>query len=346
MRTWRNGELVQDDDTSHLLFDLGRLVADLSQLLTLEPGDVILTGTPAGASVAVPGDVLEVEVDAPTAPGAPTSGRLRTTVVEGDVPFGDFGAAPSIDDEQRAEAWGSREAAGLAPGFELAPELRAALLSVSTATLSSQLRKRGYDDVAIEGVHGVVPGRRMVGRARTLRFVPYRPDLHAAHGGGFTTHKRAFDTLRAGEVLVMEARGELGTGTVGDILALRAQRLGAAGIVTDGGVRDTAAVAAIDIPTFAAGSHPAVLGRRHVPWDADITISCGGAAVQPGDVIVGDDDGVIVIPAALAVEVARDAVEQEREEAFIAEQVAAGASVEGLYPMNAEWRRRYGSWQS
>jgi 5-oxopent-3-ene-1,2,5-tricarboxylate decarboxylase/2-hydroxyhepta-2,4-diene-1,7-dioate isomerase len=118
VRTWVNGELAQQGTTDTLLFPFGQLIADLSQLLTLEPGDVILTGTPAGASVALPGDVLEVEVDAPTAPGAPSSGRLTTTVVEGTEPLRDFGARPRVDDAQRIDAWGSREAAGLGPDQE------------------------------------------------------------------------------------------------------------------------------------------------------------------------------------------------------------------------------------
>jgi 2-keto-4-pentenoate hydratase/2-oxohepta-3-ene-1,7-dioic acid hydratase in catechol pathway/regulator of RNase E activity RraA len=344
LRTWVNGELVQDDTTAALVFPFGRLVADLSQLITLEPGDVILTGTPAGASVVVPGDVVEVEVDAPDAPGAPTTGRLVTPIVEGTSALADFGAGPKVDDLQRTEAWGSRAAAGLPAEFELDDELRADLARVSTATLSSQLRKRGYDDVSIDGVHSNQAGARLIGRARTLRFVPFRPDLFAEHGGGFNAQKRAFDSLTPGDVLVIDARGEIGTGTVGDILALRAQTLGAAGIVTDGGIRDFATVAALAIPSFSAGPHPAVLGRRHVPWETDITVACGGATVQPGDVIVGDDDGVLVIPPHLVRDVVADSIEQEREERFIAEQVDGGASVKGLYPMNAEWRARYEEW--
>lgn len=344
IRTWVNGSLVQDDTTAALVFPFGRLVADLSQLITLEPGDVILTGTPAGSSVVGPGDVVEVEVDAPQAPGAPTTGRLITPITAGSHPLGEYGAQPRVDDVQRAEAWGSREAAGLPAEFELDDELRARLASVSTATLSSQLRKRGYDDVSIDGVHSNQPGARLVGRARTLRFVPFRPDLFADHGGGFNAQKRAFDTLAAGDVLVIEARGVTTTGTVGDILALRAQTLGAVGLVTDGGIRDFSTVADLDIPSFSAGPHPAVLGRRHVPWETDGTVACGGATVQPGDVIVGDDDGVLVIPPHLVREVVTDAIEQEREERFIAEQVAGGASVNGLYPMNAEWRARYEEW--
>jgi 5-oxopent-3-ene-1,2,5-tricarboxylate decarboxylase / 2-hydroxyhepta-2,4-diene-1,7-dioate isomerase len=142
-------------------------------------------------------------------------------------------------------------------------------------------------------------------------------------------------------VLVVEARGERGSGTVGDILALRAQVLGAAGIVTDGGVRDHSAVRELDIPTFSGGPHPAVLGRKHVPWDNDITVACGGATVQPGDVIVGDDDGVLVIPPALLDQVLDAAIEQEAEEEWIAARVAEGAAVDGLYPLTGEWRRRY-----
>lgn len=341
VRTWVDGTLVQEDTTAGLVFPFARLVADLSQLLTLEPGDVILTGTPAGSSVVVPGQTVEVEVDVP---GGPSTGRLVTPVIDGTTPLGDYGARPRTDDLQRTEAWGSRAAAGLEPEFELDDDLRERLASVGTATLSAQLRKRGYDEVSIDGVRTNKPGAHLVGRARTLRFIPFRPDLFDAHGGGFNAQKRAFDTIGEGEVLVIEARGETGTGTVGDILAMRAQVRGAAGIVTDGGIRDSAQVAALGIPSFSAGAHPAVLGRRHVPWETDVTVACGGAAVQPGDVIVGDDDGVLVIPPALVREVADAAVEQEREERFIAKQVAAGASVDTLYPMNAEWRARYAEW--
>lgn len=361
IRTWHNGELVQDDTTGDLLFPFARLVADLSQLLTLEEGDIILTGTPAGASVAKPGDVIEVEVSA----GEATTGRLVTLVAEGTTPFGDFGAQPRTDDLQREEAYGSREAAGLpaaehvpsaeAPDSEataaaavpvLTPELKAKLESVCTATLSSQLRKRGLNNVSIDGLTSTRPDKRIVGLARTLRYVPNREDLFKTHGGGFNAQKKAIDSVNEGEILVMEARGEKGTGTIGDILALRAQVRGAAAIITDGGVRDFSAVAAMDMPTYYANPHPAVLGRRHIPWDTDITIACGGTTVQPGDIIVADADGILVIPPALAAELADDSIAQEREEAFITEMVQQGHSVDGLYPLNAEWRARYVNWEA
>ena len=356
VRTWVNGELVQDDTSDTLKFPFGQLVADLSQHMTLEPGDVILTGTPAGSSVALPGDVVEVEVDAPNAPGAPTTGRLVTTVTQGTTAFGEFGNTPKADDLQRVEAWGSEDehaaavAAGRATPLDgagdanagpLTDEIRAQLDGVAVATVSAALRKRGYVDIFIDGVHPNHEGDRILGTAKTLRFIPFRPDLFKSHAGGFNAQKRAFDTVNPGEVLVVEARGIPSTGTVGDVLALRAQVRGAAGVVTDGGVRDFAAVQEFDIPVFSQGAHPSVLGRRHVPWETDVTIACGGAAVQPGDIIMGDRDGVIVIPPFLLAEVAAEAAEQEIADGWVADRVAEGHAVDGLFPMNAEWRAKY-----
>jgi len=223
----------------------------------------------------------------------------------------------------------------------LSPELKAKLLAAPTASLSGQLRGRGLDHVSIDGVRPMHPGAKLVGVAKTLRFVPLREDLFAAHAGGYNAQKRAFDEVAEGEVIVIEARGDATSGTVGDILALRAHTRGAAGIVTDGGIRDYEAVAALGLPAYSAGAHPAVLGRRHVPWEADVTIGCGGTTVQPGDIIVGDADGVIVIPAAIADEVADGALAQEKEEGWIAKQVADGHSLDGLFPMNAGWRARF-----
>ncbi|KAA9089714.1 fumarylacetoacetate hydrolase family protein [Microbacterium radiodurans] len=344
VRTWVNGELAQDGSTDDLIFPLAQFVADLSQHATLETGDVILTGTPAGSSVIVPGDVVEVEVDALDT-GA-SSGRLVTTVVAGpDVAFDPaVGSLPAADDAQRAEAWGSRESAGLpAAASALSDELRAKLERTPVAGLSQQLRKRGLNNVTIDGVAPLHPGAKLVGVAATLRFVPGREDLFTARGGGYNAQKRAFDAVAPGEVIVIEARGETGSGTLGDILAIRAHARGAAGIVTDGGVRDAAAVTAVGIPVYTAGAHPAVLGRKHVPWETGVAVACGGTTVEPGDILVGDGDGVIVIPPSLAEEVADAALAQEDEDAWVAAQVAAGEPVDGLFPMNAQWRTRYES---
>ncbi|WP_030437434.1 fumarylacetoacetate hydrolase family protein [Actinoplanes subtropicus] len=346
VRTWLNGRLVQEDTTADLVFPFGVLVADLSQLITLQPGDVILTGTPAGSSVAVPGDVVEVEVDAPSAPGAPSSGRLVTRVVEGTTPLPPYSAQPVVDDIQRIEAWGDAESAGITVPAKgsLSEQARDALRRCAVATVSAELRRRGYSHSSVDGVRPLAPGTKLVGTARTLRFVAHRPDLFESHGGGYNAQKRAFDSLKSGEVLVIEARGDASAGTVGDILALRAKTLGAAGIVSDGPARDAAAVAAIGIPAFVQGAHPSVLGRRHVPWEVDGTITCGGTTVQPGDVIVGDDDGVVVIPQHLVGEIAAAALEQERQDAWVSQRVAEGQPVDGLFPPTGTWRERYQAW--
>jgi regulator of RNase E activity RraA len=305
--------------------------------------------------------VVEVEVDS-LAPGRPAStGRLRTTVVEGP-PLATVGAPPEVDAALRADALGTPaskdpvlhltpgpapEATHQEPSPSTVPDdVVARLGTVAVATLSSQLRRRGLNDVSVDGVHPARPGSRFTGRARTLRYLPHRPDLFAELGGGFNAQKRAIEAVGPGEVLVMDARGERGTGTIGDILALRAQLRGAAAIVTDGGMRDSAALAALDLPVFAATRHPAVLGRRHVPWEIDVAVACGGATVLPGDILAGDDDGVVVIPAALAEAVLADSVEQERQERFVTEQVAAGASIDGLYPLAGHWLTRYREWSA
>jgi 5-oxopent-3-ene-1,2,5-tricarboxylate decarboxylase / 2-hydroxyhepta-2,4-diene-1,7-dioate isomerase len=346
IRTWVNGETVQDDTTAGLIFSFARIIADLSQLMTLQPGDVILTGTPAGSSVIVPGDVVEVEV-ADEAAGLST-GRLTTTVVQGEHGFASFGDTPKTTDKDRIDAFGSEEAAGLAPAVTgksaLTDDVKTKLLSVATATISGALRKRGLNNVSVDGLLATKPGQKVIGTARTLRYVPNREDLFKSHGGGYNAQKRIIDAVGPGEILVMEARGEKGSGTLGDILALRAQVRGAEAIITDGGVRDLSEVAALDIPTFYNGAHPAVLGRKHVPWDYDVTIGCGGATIQPGDIIVADDNGILVIPPALAAEIADEVVEQERRDSFVFQMVKEGHQIDGLFPMNADWLAKYQQW--
>src|SRR5699024_1926333 len=272
-----------------------------------------------------PGDVLEVEVDAPQQPGTPTTGILRTTAVEGPK-LAAWGAQPKVDDKLRASAYGPAAQQSDDPDnrTQTDSELLDKLRSVGVATLSSQLRKRGLNNVHVDGVHPGREGEAFAGRARTLRYVPQREDLFASHGGGFNAQKQTIDSVGAGEVLVMEARNDSTAGTIGDILALRAQVRGAAAVVTDGAVRDAVVTGDLEIPVFHGGAHPAVLGRRHVPWESDVAIACGGTTVCPGDIVVGDDDGVLVVPTHVAAEVADAAIEQELREEFIAEQVQQG----------------------
>jgi len=338
LRTWVNGELAQDAVSGEdLLFAFADIVADISRLTTLEPGDVILTGTPTGSTVVSPGDLVEVEVTA----GNHSTGRLRSPIEAADYDLSPPGAMPDSDDAQREAAYGSRGAPGPA---DSPADLLAAVGAVSTATLASQLRKRGYNSVTLDRLQTTRPQQKMTGFARTLRYVPFREDLFADRGGGMNAQKRAVEQVRSNEVLVIEARGDPTAGTVGDILALRAQVRGAKGIVTDGAVRDSEALRKLDIPVYYAATHPAVLGRRHVPWETNTTIACAGVTVVPGDIIAGDADGVIVIPRHLAREVAQDAAEQELQEEFIAVQVAKGESVDGLYPIGRRWQAAYEAW--
>jgi 2-keto-4-pentenoate hydratase/2-oxohepta-3-ene-1,7-dioic acid hydratase in catechol pathway/regulator of RNase E activity RraA len=340
LRTWRNGKLVQDACVGEeLLFGFDDMIADLTRLMTLEPGDIILTGTPAGSTVVEPGDVVEVEVTA----GEVTSGRLRSPIIEARYSLPSFGAMPRMSDEARDAALGSNGQSDWVPAALSAPTL-AGFSLVSTATLASQLRRRGLNGCTMDQLRTTRPDVRMVGFARTLRYLPLREDLFAQYGGGMNAQKRAIEQIRPGEVLVIDARGEPNAGTIGDILALRAHARGAVGIVTDGAIRDAARLATLDMPTYHAAVHPAVLGRRHVPWESGATVACAGVTVQQGDLVVGDADGVVVIPPGIAAELLAAAREQEQEEEFVASRVAAGEGIEGLYPLGDQWRPDYLAW--
>ncbi|MDO5743474.1 MAG: fumarylacetoacetate hydrolase family protein [Micrococcaceae bacterium] len=346
IRTWVNGELAQDASTEELIFSFAQIVADLSQQMTLKAGDVILTGTPAGSSVIVPGDLVEVQVDDEAA--GLSTGRLGTTVVEGTKAFAAFGNQPKITDADRIDAFGTAAQAGVETAITgkeaLTDEVKAKLMSVATATISGALRKRGLNNVSVDGLQATKGMTKVIGTARTLRYVPNREDLFKSHGGGYNAQKRVMDSIVPGEILVMEARGEKGSGTLGDILAMRTQVRGAAAIITDGGVRDLDAVAALDIPTFHNGAHPAVLGRKHVPWDYDVAVGCGGTTVVPGDIVIADADGILVIPPHLAAEIADEVVESERQDTFVFLNIKNGNKIEGLFPMNADWKAKYNQW--
>jgi 5-oxopent-3-ene-1,2,5-tricarboxylate decarboxylase / 2-hydroxyhepta-2,4-diene-1,7-dioate isomerase len=145
-------------------------------------------------------------------------------------------------------------------------------------------------------------------------------------------------------VLIIEARGETKAGTIGDILAARVLARGGAGIVTDGGVRDTPGVAQLEIPSYYRAANASSLWNAHIPLDIDVPITCAGVLVIPGDVIVGDAEGVVVLPAALAEEIAHDALEVEAREAFALERVTAGESFRGIYPLSQERTADYERW--
>ena len=215
---------------------------------------------------------------------------------------------------------------------------------VSTATLTSQLQRRGLRSTFLSGLRPVKPGQRMLGYAHTLRYVPLREDLQPQLGGRENAQRRAIESLAIDEVLVIEARGETDAGTIGDIYVSRAIALGAAGVVTDGALRDTPAISALALPVYHRASHAATYGRLHMPLDHQVPIACAGVTVMPGDVIVGDGEGAVVVPAALAEEVAADAAQQEVEEEWALERVAAGESTIGVFPIAPERRSEFEAW--
>jgi regulator of RNase E activity RraA len=229
----------------------------------------------------------------------------------------------------------------------LDPALRATLMEVSTATLSIQLVKRGIRTHSISGVRPVNPAAaRFVGPAYTLRFVPGREDLAtpAISAQDGNPQRVAIEAVPAGAVLVIDARGDGRAGTLGDILAARLLQRGAAGIVSDGAMRDAPELEKLAMPIFCAAlAAPPSFATLH-PVDVNRPIGCGGAAVFPGDIVVGDGGGVVVVPRHLIEEVARDSLEQERIEIFIRKRVDRGAATPGLYPPNEETRAAYRRW--
>jgi 5-oxopent-3-ene-1,2,5-tricarboxylate decarboxylase / 2-hydroxyhepta-2,4-diene-1,7-dioate isomerase len=334
LRALVNGEVEQDDSTANLLFPFGLLIADLSRFMTLEPGDIILTGTPAGSRPVGPGDVVEVELAGLSS--------LSNPIVEASEPIPSFGAQPRVSPATRAAALGvnAPRPVTLTQGAE------AALRAVSTATLSVQIAKRGVRNTFLKGLRPTRPDLRLLGYASTLRYLPLREDVRDADTADLNAQKTAIESIGPGEVLVIDARGEAGAGTIGDILAARALARGATGIVTDGGVRDSPALEHLDIPAYYQAPHAAVLGLLHYPLEANVPIACGGVLVVPGDVIVGDAEGVIVLPAAMAEDVAWDALEQEEREAWALERVQAGESIRGVYPLSREREPEFEAWRA
>lgn len=229
----------------------------------------------------------------------------------------------------------------------LAESLRQQLAGVSTATLWTQLYRRGFRNQFLQDVRPIVPGMRFVGRARTLRYLPARADLLAMleREPQRNAQRQAIEAIEPGDVLVIEARGETGAGVLGDILAARVLVRGGVAIVTDGAFRDTPGIVALGLPAYARGQHAGLSQSLHVPVDWDVPIACGGVTILPGDVLVGDGEGVVVIPRDLAEEVAAAAAEQEELEAFILEKVRQGAPLAGTYPPGDQTKSEFEAWR-
>jgi len=219
----------------------------------------------------------------------------------------------------------------------------ATLSRVTTATITTILLKKGLRNVWMRGTRPLSPGHaRIVGPAFTLRFVPAREDLATpASWSNPVSTRSAIEAMPAGCVAVVDAMGVTDAGIFGDILCARMAKRGVAALVTDGVVRDLAGVRGTGLPVWCQGAAapPSVAGLTFVAWGQPI--ACGGVAVFPDDVVVVDDDGAVLIPAAFVDEVVTDALEQERLEEWIMGEVAHGAALPGLYPPNAENLARY-----
>lgn len=227
--------------------------------------------------------------------------------------------------------------------MSLDPAVIDTLRQVTTATLTTLLLKKGLRNVWLRGTRPLRPGQpRLVGRAFTLRFVPAREDLATPESWSSPISTRAaIEAMPAGAIAVVDAMGVTDAGIFGDILCARMARRGVAALVTDGVVRDVAGVLATGLPVWCQGvsAPPSVAGLTFVAWQQPI--GCGGVAVFPGDVVVVDDDGAVLIPAALLDEMVAQAPEQERLEAWIMAEVEKGAALPGLYPPNADAKARY-----
>jgi regulator of RNase E activity RraA len=223
-----------------------------------------------------------------------------------------------------------------------------ALSAVSTATITTVLLKKGLRNVWLRGTRPLAPHqRRQVGRAFTLRFVPAREDLATpASWASPISTRAAIEAMPPGCIAVVGAMGVTDAGIFGDILCARMKKRGVAALVSDGVVRDVSGVLGTKLPVWCQGTAaPAsVTGLTFVGWQEPI--DCGGVAVFPNDVIVVDDDGAVLIPAALVDDVVAASVEQERLEGWIMSQVDAGVPLPGLYPPNAEQTARYQAWAS
>lgn len=229
-------------------------------------------------------------------------------------------------------------------------ETHARLMAVSVATLATALFKRGLRNQVIQDVRPVArKGRNMVGPAFTLRYMPAREDRNQLVEFRNPQHpqRQAIEQCPPGSILVMDSRKDARAASSGDILITRLMVRGGAGVVTDGGFRDSMVIGELDIPAYHHRPASPTNLTLHEAIDINVPIGCGDVAVFPGDILVGDDDAVIVIPAGIADEIATEAVEMTAYEDFVVERVKAGAPIIGLYPATdesnlakfAEWRK-------
>jgi len=229
----------------------------------------------------------------------------------------------------------------------LAPDTLDRLHRISTPTLTTQLFKLGFRNTFLAGVRPLCPERRMAGEAVTVRFAPAREDRagYEILADPNYPQRHAIEHIQSGQVLVMDCRGIATAANAGDILVSRLQVRGAAGLVLDGGIRDYPSVQTFGFPVYALGPAAPAHVVRHVAVDEQVPIGCAEVLVIPGDIMVGDGEGVVCIPRAVADKVAVHGLEQEELEAFLLEKVRGGAPLPGTYPPNEATLAEYEAWK-
>ncbi|WP_085025841.1 ribonuclease activity regulator RraA [Ensifer aridi] len=233
--------------------------------------------------------------------------------------------------------------------YILSDATRAKLMKVSTASVATALYKRGLRNQFIQNVHPVSwKGVNMVGQAFTLRYIPAREDRNAITVFRNAHHPQrvAVETCPAGHVLVMDSRKDPRAASAGSILVTRLAVRGCAGVVSDGGFRDAEGIGGLDMPAYHQRPSAPTNLTLHEALDINVPISCGDAPVFPGDVMLGDGDGVMVIPAHLADEIAEECTGMESYEDFVLDQVRAGEPIIGLYPRTKdEYLPKFEAWR-
>jgi regulator of RNase E activity RraA len=233
---------------------------------------------------------------------------------------------------------------------KLSPGTLHKLKTVSVATLTTALFKRGLRNQCIQDVHPLNPhAETMVGEAFTLRYIPAREDLNPISVFRDREHpqRKAVEECPPGAVFVIDSRKDARAASAGSILVARLMKRGVAGVVTDGGFRDSPEIAKLSIPAYHHRPAAPTNLTVHQAIDINVPIGCGDAPVFPGDVVVGDAEGVVVIPAHLADEIAEEAVEMTAFEDFVTEQVLKGHSILGLYPATDDQSQRdFAAWRA
>jgi 5-oxopent-3-ene-1,2,5-tricarboxylate decarboxylase/2-hydroxyhepta-2,4-diene-1,7-dioate isomerase len=233
---------------------------------------------------------------------------------------------------------------GMEP-VEVPEGVLAKLKQVSVTTIAGVLGQLGVRNTYMRDVMPRNQHQNFAGAAFTLRTLPTRADVAQAMRGRLSLHRESFKRIGRNQVLVIDARGDLETGVLGDIYAAQILSNGGVALVTDGATRDLAAMQEVDLPIYTRGMNAGAFGERHIAFDLNVPIQCAGVLVMPGDVLVGDPSGVIVVPQALAAEVAEKGFETDMRDAFSRMKVLQGVSVDEVFPLKPSYQPEYEAWR-